>query len=119
MHAALALQVAVGIFGTGAGDILYLHGDRLDASVVSLQQINDSDLIATLLSPAHIHTHEHLRPVLGLSTAGTGVNLQHSIHRILLLTQHIAQLKVLYGSEGTLVSLVNFLLGKHLITIEL
>ena len=119
MHAALALQVAVGIVGTGAGDILYLHGDRLDTCVVSLQQIYDSHLIAALLSPAHIHTHKHLRPVLGLCASGAGVYLQHGIHRVFLLTQHIAQFKVLNGSQSTLISLIDFFLCQHLVAVEL
>ena len=66
MHAVLALQEAIGKLAT-----LNLHGDTLDACLIAVKQVGNGHLIAMGLGPTHIHTHEHLGPVLSLSATST------------------------------------------------
>ena len=84
MNAILALQVAIGKLAT-----LNLHRHTLDARLITVLQVGNGDLIVVRLRPTLVHTHQHLRPVLRLSTTGSGVNLQHGIHRVLLLAEHV------------------------------
>ena len=70
------------------------------------------------LGPAHIHTHEHLRPVLRLGAAGAAVYLHHAVHRILLLSQHVHQLQLLDGLQSLPVVAVYLILGDHLVLEE-
>ena len=70
------------------------------------------------LSPTHIHTHQHLCPVLRLRTTSTTVDLQHGIHRILLLTEHIHQFQILDGLDSLGVVLIDLLFGHHLLLVE-
>ena len=113
MHAVLTFQITVGILAT-----LDLHGDTLDAGVIALEQVRHRHLMTVSLSPAHIHTHQHLCPVLSLRTTGATINLQHGIHRILFLTKHVHQFQILNGLHGFGVVVVNFLLCHHLLLKE-
>ena len=74
--------------------------------------------MAMSLCPAHIHSHEHLRPVLALGTTGTGVDLQHAVHGGFLLTQHVLQLEVFDELQGMLVVGIDFFFSDHFIVIE-
>ena len=68
--------------------------------------------------PAHVHTHEHLRPVLALRAACAAVNLHHAVHGVFLLAQHILEFKVFNGVDCLGVVLVNLLLRHHLVVVE-
>ena len=114
MHAILTLQEAIGKLAT-----LYLHGDTLDTSLITVKQVTDCDFIAMSLSPAHIHTHQHLRPVLSLSTTSTRVNLEHAVHGVFLLAQHVHKFQFLDGIDSLLVVFIHLLLGHHLVFIEI
>ncbi len=70
------------------------------------------------LCPSHIHTHEHRSPVLALGAAGARVYLQHTVHRVFLLAQHVLQFQVLDGGDSLAIVLVNLLLGDHILVIE-
>ena len=63
VHAGLAAQVAVGVL---AG---HLDGRRLDPGLFAGQQVDDLGLEPRALTPAQVHAHEHLRPVLRLGAA--------------------------------------------------
>ena len=63
MDAILALQVAIGVIAHN------LKGTRLDAGIIRLEEVADHAFVAILLSPAHIHAHQHLRPILCLCAA--------------------------------------------------
>ena len=113
MHAVLALQVAVGILTA-----LHLHSDALDAGLVAVQQVGDGHLVSMLFGPTHVHTHQHLRPVLGLSAAGAAVNLHHAVHGVFLLAQHVHQLQLFGGLQRGGIVGVHLLLGHHLVLEE-
>ena len=113
MDTILRLQIAIGIVAA-----LYLHGHALDTSLIAVEQAGDRHLIAMSLCPAHIHPHQHRSPVLSLRTAGTRVYLQHRLHGILLLTEHVLQFQILDGLHGIPISLVDLLFRHHLIFIE-
>ena len=71
------------------------------------------------LTPAHVHAHEHRRPVLALGTAGTRVDLHHTVHRVLLLAQHVHKFQVLNGFYGVGIVGVDLFLCHKLIFIEI
>ena len=62
------LEVAVGVL---AG---HLDRDGLDARFLAGEQVDHLGLEARALTPAQVHPHEHLGPVLGLGAAGPGVD---------------------------------------------
>ena len=113
VHAVLALQVSIGILAA-----LNLHGYALDAGIVALQQARYSHLVAVGLSPPHVHTHQHLCPVLALCATGAAVDLQHTVHRVLLLPQHVHHLQVLDGLQRLLIVGIHLLLAHHLLLEE-
>ena len=113
MHPVLRFQIAIGIVAP-----LYLHRDTLDSRLITVEQVGDRHLITMCLCPAHIHTHQHRGPVLCLRTAGTRVDLQHRLHRVLLLAEHILQFQVLDGLYRLGVGVVHLFLSHHLILVE-
>ncbi len=114
MHSVLAFQVSVGILST-----LNLHGHTLYSGLVAVLKVTYRHLMAVSLGPALIHAHQHRRPVLALGAAGTAVYLQHHVHRIFFLAEHVFQLETLYRRHGPGVVVVHFLLGDHLFLVEI
>lgn len=99
MDAALGLQPAIGV---GAGD---LQRGGLDAGLLALAFFHQLYFIAVLFGPAHIHAHQHLRPVLRFGAAGTGVQLDIAIVAIGLTGQQAFDLAAFRfiggGARGT------------------
>ncbi len=46
----------------------------VDARLVALLVVDHLGLIASSLAPAHVHAEQHLRPVFGVGSAGSGVD---------------------------------------------
>ena len=113
MHAILALEKAIGIFA------LYLQSTGLDAGIISIQEVAYHTFISIVLCPTHIHAHEHLRPVLGLCTASSGINLQYCIHGIFLLAQHVLQFERFYCLHSLGIHAVHLGLGNQFLLIEI
>ena len=65
VHPALGLQITEGIVP------FELHCDRLDPGILPFEFIGDCHLVAVTLPPAHIHTHQHRGPVVGLRPSCT------------------------------------------------
>ena len=86
VHAVLGLQPAIGVVA------LDLDRRRLDAGLFALGLFDVIDLVTVLLRPAHIHAQQHRRPVLALSTAGTGVNFEISLVGVGLARQQRLEL---------------------------
>ena len=63
MHAVFTFEITVGIVAVD------FHGDGLDTSFVTFEQVAYPYLITMRFCIAEIHTHEHLCPVLRLCTA--------------------------------------------------
>ena len=112
MNAILALQVSIGIFSHD------LHGYALDASLITILHIRDGHLIAVGFTPTHVHTHEHLRPVLAFRAASPRIDLHHCIHWVFLLAQHILQFQVFYGTDSLSIVSIHFLLAHHILMVE-
>ena len=113
MHTILTLQVAVRKLAT-----LNRHGNALDTSLITFLHVGNGHLISMSLSPAHIHTHQHRSPILTLRTTGTWINLEYTVHRVFLLAKHILQFQVFYRLDSLVIVSIHFLLGHHLIFIE-
>ena len=113
MDSVLAFQESVGILSA-----LNLHRNAFYSSLIALLKVAYRHLVTVSLSPPHIHAHEHLSPVLALRSAGAAVYLEHAVHRIFLLPQHVHQLQLLYSLYCLAVIIVNFLLRKHVVLVE-
>ena len=113
VYAVLALQIAVGILTA-----LNLHGNALDTGLIAFLQVRDGHLVTMSLRPSHVHTHEHRCPVLTLCTSGTRVDLQHTVHRVFLLTEHVLQFQVLNELQCPRIVGIHLLLGHHLVMVE-
>ena len=96
MDTVLALQEAVGV--------LSLDHDvgGLEAGLVPLQVVHNLIGEAVALCPAGVHPVEHLTPVLGLGTAGTGMEAHHGVVPV-----------VVAGEQGLQAAALH-LLGKNL-----
>ena len=55
-------------------------------------------------SPAHVHPHEHLDPVLAFSPAGAGIDLQDGAQLVFFTAEHVQELKI-FDNPGGLFSL--------------
>ena len=68
VHALLGAEQPVGVLALGA------EGGRLDAGLLPRADLEQLDLEAALLGPAHQHPQHHLGPVLGVGAARAGVD---------------------------------------------
>ena len=64
-----------------------IEGDRLDASFFPVLIINHSCFETILLGPSKIHAHEHLGPILSLSSSGAGMNVHDRIEPVIFIRQ--------------------------------
>ena len=113
MDTVLGLQEAVGILPA-----FYLHRDGFDARLVAFLKVRNGYFVSAFLCPALVHTHEHGSPVLRFSAAGARIDFQDTLHRVFVLSQHVAQLESLDGGDGFLVVAVNLLFGDELVFVE-
>ena len=86
VHAVFTLQVTVGRIA------LNLHRNRLNAGFIAVLEVHNSDFITIRFGIAHVHSHEHRRPVLTFCTACARINFQDAVHRVFFLTEHVAKL---------------------------
>ena len=106
MHSAFCLEITESIVA------FHLHSHRLDAGILTFKFVGNRNLIAVTLSPTHIHTHEHRRPVVGLRSASSGIDREHSSEIISLLAKHIAKLESLKLLNHSSIGLIYFLILK-------
>ena len=74
-----ALLGAVEAVGVLAADA---EGGRLDPGLLARAGLEQLDLEAALLGPAHLHPQHHLGPVLGVGAAGAGVDRDDRVARV-------------------------------------
>ena len=79
VHSLFRLQEAVCI------ESVHLELHRLDTRLISRQHIELLDLEAVPVGPFAVHTVEHRRPVAGLRTARSGVDVDDGVCIIILL----------------------------------
>ncbi len=104
MHSVLALEEAIGII------TFHINSNRLDSRLVTIEDLGDGCLIAVTFRITQIQAHQHLRPVLTLCAAGTGVDFEHHAELVFLAPQHIAEFKTFEFLDHSLILLVYFLL---------
>ena len=78
VHALLGAVEAVGVVAGGA------EGRRLDAGLLPRAGLEQLDLEAAPLGPAHLHAQHHLGPVLGVGAAGAGVDGHERVARVVV-----------------------------------
>jgi hypothetical protein len=89
VHAGLGLEPAIGVIALDA------HGGRLDAGHFAAADFHQLGLPAARLAPAQVHAQQHLGPVLGLGTAGAGLDVEVGIGGIHLAAEHALELELL------------------------
>ena len=75
VHALLGAEQAVGVLAAGP------ERGRLDARLLPRAGLEQLDLEAAALGPAHEHAQDHLGPVLGVGAAGAGVDGHEGVAR--------------------------------------
>ena len=113
MHAVLALEVTIGILA------LNLERAGLNACVIAVEQVADNALVAVCLGITHVHSHEHLCPVLSLGAASTRVYLEDSVHRVFLAPQHVLEFELFYRGDGFVIESIHLFLGDEFLLVEL
>ena len=78
VHALLGAVEAVGVLARGA------EGGRLDAGLLPRARLQQLDLEAAALGPAHHHPQHHLGPVLGVGAARAGVDGHERVAGVVL-----------------------------------
>ena len=78
VNAFFRFQIAVSIVAFDA------EGCTLDARFVAGLHVEDSQFITVPFGPAGIHANQHLRPVLGFRSAGTGVEGNEGVAVVVL-----------------------------------
>ncbi len=73
MNTVLALEFTV---GKTAFDF---DGHAFDTGLFPARLINSRKLPVILFAKADIHTQQHARPILGVGTAGAGVNTENRV----------------------------------------
>ena len=81
VHTGFRFQIAVGI-GT-----LNTQRGTFDAGFITGLDVDAADLEFFVLGPSHEHPHQHLGPILGFRSAGTGVDTQNGGSTIMLTGQ--------------------------------
>ena len=81
MNAAFGLQPAIGI---RARD---LQRRRLDPGLLAFALFDELHLVTVRFRPAHIHAHQHLRPILRFRSAGAGVQFDIAVVGVSLARQ--------------------------------
>ena len=91
VHAALGLEVAVGV--------LALHGDggARDARLVAGQDVHQFHRVSLALGPAGVHAQQHARPVAALGSSCAGVDLEEAADHIVRVAEHVAEFEFVHA----------------------
>ena len=105
MHSILALEISVGELA------LKLDSARLHAHLITGLIVQDLDLIAVSLTPAGIHSEQHIGPIQSLGSTRSGIDIHNCAEFILVTAQHITQLESLDMLCGKGIERIKLLLG--------
>jgi len=86
----LRLEIAVGVV---AGDG---QGDALRPGLLPRLVFGDLGLEPLALAPTQVHAQQHLCPVLGLGTAGAGIDADDGMVRVVGTGEHAGELHALH-----------------------
>ena len=112
MHSVLTFEVAVGVVAFD------FHRDGFDARFVSVLEVGDGAFVVVGFGIAHVHSHQHLCPVLALRSSGAGVDFEDAVHGVLLLSEHVSHLQFFECFDGFGVGFIDFLFGDHFFFVE-
>ena len=90
MDSALRLEVSERIVS------LELYGGRLDSGVLPFEDISDRHFVTVPLSPTHVHTHKHRRPVIGFGAACPGIDGKYRPQTVAFFSEHVTEFKGFY-----------------------
>ena len=113
VHAIFAFKISIGIFSA-----LDFHRYALDSGLVAFLKVTHRHAMSMSFGPAHIHSHEHLRPILTLCAACARIDFKHTVHRVFFLTQHIHEFQALDSLDGLSIIVVNLFLCHHFVFVE-
>ena len=102
MDTAFCLEIAEGIIA------FELDRGGFYAGVLAFELVRDGDLVAVPLAPAHVHSHEHSRPVVGLGAACPRVDCKHCSEIVSFLAEHVAKLQGLKFFKSLGIGFVQF-----------
>jgi hypothetical protein len=88
MDTGLGAQPAVGVIA------LEMDGGALDTRHFTGGDLDEFGLEATALAPAQVHAQQHIGPILGLSTAGAGLDIQEGVVGVHLAGEHAAEFQI-------------------------
>ena len=91
MDAVLGLQITVGVIS------FHLYSTALDAGFFAFKQGCDGIFVAVSFTPACVHSHEHGAPVVGLGTAGSGIDCENRSKVVSFVAKHVPELQGLHG----------------------
>ena len=94
MHPGFGCEIAKRIL---ADDV---ERDGLDAGLLTFLIVEHRCLEAILLGPSQIHAHQHLGPILGLSAAGTRMNIDNGIQAVVFTGQQHFRLDAIDKTLG-------------------
>src|SRR6266516_1984959 len=86
VRADLRTQIAIGIASRN------FNRDALHTRLIAFTVIVNFGAKLVLLSPAQVHTQQHLSPILSINTPTTRVNTQNSVAFIMFSTEHQREL---------------------------
>ena len=107
MHTVFALQVSIGVLA------LDFQRAGLDAGIIAFEQVAHHTSVSVGFRPAHIHTHQHLSPVLRFGSTRAGVDLQYGVHGILLTAEHILQFQILQCGQSPCIEFIHLCFGNQ------
>ena len=88
MYAGFGTQPAIGVVA------LDVNGGALDARHFTFHQLDNLGLEATALSPAQVHTQQHIGPVLGFGATGTSLDIEVGVVGVHFTGEHAAEFEL-------------------------
>jgi hypothetical protein len=73
----------------------HVHRGALDPGDLAGRDLDQLGLEAAALAPAQVHAQQHLRPILGLGAAGTGLDVEKGAAGVGLAREHARELQAL------------------------
>ncbi|MNF35264.1 hypothetical protein D3C84_161270 [compost metagenome] len=74
-----------------------MHGRALDAGDFTGRQLHDGRVEAAFVGPAQVHAQQDVGPVLGLGTAGAGLDVQVGVVHVHLAAEHATEFELGQG----------------------
>ena len=103
MNTIFTFQITIGVF------TIHLKRNRLNTSLIAFQNIGYFYFVIMIFAITHIHTHQHLSPILRFGTASSSHNFNNGAQFIFFTTEHITHFEVFYQLRTFFISRINFI----------